>query len=567
LKVVTITDKEFRKMIAAASNRLNNNAEFINSLNVFPVPDGDTGTNMSLSFASGFKYVNESTSNEVGELASALAKGLLMGARGNSGVILSQVFRGFSKSMSKKKTLSAQDLADAISNGVETAYKAVMKPTEGTILTVARKAAEAARKRVKNSDDCIQIISDTYEAAKKALAQTPEQLPVLKEVGVVDSGGQGLTFVYEAFFDALSGNERVEDDTHQPSVQEMDEMVNAEHHKSVQSKLNTADIKYGYCTEIMVRLGDGRLVDSKFDYDKFREHLAEIGDSLLVIADDEVVKVHVHTEHPGQVLAYGQKFGSLVKVKVDNMRLQHETILENDDQSQVETQADDEESATVETGNYGIISISSGDGLKKMFKSLGVTKILDGGQTMNPSTEDIVEAIKQTNKEQVIILPNNKNIFMAAQQAAKVSDVPVGVVKTSSISQGMTAMLSFDASSDLNDNVEMMTEDLDTVISGEVTQSIRDTSIDGQQINEGDYMGIVDGDINVIGQKLYQTTVSTVKSMLEDDSEIVTIIIGEDGDSTDAQKVKDAILTENDDLEIEIHEGDQPLYPYLISVE
>ena len=567
MKVVTITDKEFRKMIAAASNRLNNNAEFINSLNVFPVPDGDTGTNMSLSFASGFKYVNESTSNEVGELASALAKGLLMGARGNSGVILSQVFRGFSKSMAKKKTLSAQDLADAISNGVETAYKAVMKPTEGTILTVARKAAEAARKRIKNSDDCIQIISDTYEAAKKALAQTPEQLPVLKEVGVVDSGGQGLTFVYEAFFDALSGNERVEDDTHQPSVQEMDEMVNAEHHKSVQSKLNTADIKYGYCTEIMVRLGDGRLVDSKFDYDKFREHLAEIGDSLLVIADDEVVKVHVHTEHPGQVLAYGQKFGSLVKVKVDNMRLQHETILENDDQSQVETQADDEESATVETGNYGIISISSGDGLKKMFKSLGVTKILDGGQTMNPSTEDIVEAIKQTNKEQVIILPNNKNIFMAAQQAAKVSDVPVGVVKTSSISQGLTAMLSFDASSDLNDNVEMVTEDLDTVISGEVTQSIRDTSIDGQQINKGDYMGIVDGDINVIGQKLYQTTVSTVKSMLEDDSEIVTIIIGEDGDSTDAQKVKDAILTENDDLEIEINEGDQPLYPYLISVE
>ncbi|GEN47413.1 DAK2 domain-containing protein [Ligilactobacillus pobuzihii] len=567
MKVVTITDKEFRKMIAAASNRLNNNAEFINSLNVFPVPDGDTGTNMSLSFASGFKYVNESTSNEVGELASALAKGLLMGARGNSGVILSQVFRGFSKSMAKKKTLSAQDLADAISNGVETAYKAVMKPTEGTILTVARKAAEAARERVENSDDCVQIISDTYEAAKKALAQTPEQLPVLKEVGVVDSGGQGLTFVYGAFFDALSGNEPVEDGTYQPSVQEMDEMVNAEHHKSVQSKLNTTDIKYGYCTEIMVRLGDGRLVDSKFDYDEFREHLAEIGDSLLVIADDEVVKVHVHTEHPGQVLAYGQKFGSLVKVKVDNMRLQHETILENDDQSQVETQADDEEAATVETGNYGIISISSGDGLQKMFKSLGVTKILDGGQTMNPSTEDIVEAIKQTNKEQVIILPNNKNIFMAAQQAAKVSDIPVGVVKTSSISQGMTAMLSFDASSDLNDNVEMMTEDLDTVISGEVTQSIRDTSIDGQQIKKGDYMGIVDGDINVIGQKLYQTTVSTVKSMLEDDSEIVTIIIGEDGDSTDAQKVKEAILTENDELEIEIHEGDQPLYPYLISVE
>ncbi len=564
MKVVTITDKEFRKMIMAASNRLNNNAEFINSLNVFPVPDGDTGTNMSLSFASGAQYVKESTSTKIGELSSALAKGLLMGARGNSGVILSQVFRGFSKSTAKKQTLSAQDLADAISSGVETAYKAVMKPTEGTILTVARKAAEAARARVKNSDDCIQVLSDTYEAAKRALAQTPEQLPVLKEVGVVDSGGQGLTFVYEAFFDALSGNESVEADKYQPSVQEMDEMVNAEHHKSVQSKLNTADIKYGYCTEIMVRLGDGRLVDSKFDYDKFREHLAEIGDSLLVIADDEVVKVHVHTEHPGAVLSFGQKFGSLVKVKVDNMRLQHETILEKDDQQQEQAE---EEIPEVDTGDYGIISISSGAGLAKMFKSLGVTEILDGGQTMNPSTEDIVAAIKKTHKEKVLVLPNNKNIFMAAQQAAEVSDASVGVVKTRSISQGLTAMLSFDASSDLTDNVEMMTEDLDTVISGEVTQAIRDTTLDGQQINKDDYMGIVDGDISVTGKDLYQTTLSMVKTMLEDDSEIITIIIGEDGDQAEAQKVKEAVLADNDELEIEIHEGDQPLYPYLISVE
>lgn len=564
MKVVTITDKEFRKMIMAASNRLNNNAEFINSLNVFPVPDGDTGTNMSLSFASGAQYVKESTSTKIGELSSALAKGLLMGARGNSGVILSQVFRGFSKSTAKKQTLSAQDLADAISSGVETAYKAVMKPTEGTILTVARKAAEAARARVKNSDDCIQVLSDTHEAAKRALAQTPEQLPVLKEVGVVDSGGQGLTFVYEAFFDALSGNESVEADKYQPSVQEMDEMVNAEHHKSVQSKLNTADIKYGYCTEIMVRLGDGRLVDSKFDYDKFREHLAEIGDSLLVIADDEVVKVHVHTEHPGAVLSFGQKFGSLVKVKVDNMRLQHETILEKDDQQQEQAE---EEIPEVDTGDYGIISISSGAGLAKMFKSLGVTEILDGGQTMNPSTEDIVAAIKKTHKEKVLVLPNNKNIFMAAQQAAEVSDVSVGVVKTRSISQGLTAMLSFDASSDLTDNVEMMTEDLDTVISGEVTQAIRDTTLDGQQINKDDYMGIVDGDISVTGKDLYQTTLSMVKTMLEDDSEIITIIIGEDGDQAEAQKVKEAVLADNDELEIEIHEGDQPLYPYLISVE
>lgn len=572
MKVVTITDQEFRKMIAAASNRLNNNAEFINSLNVFPVPDGDTGTNMSLSFASGAKYVEESTSSEIGELSSALAKGLLMGARGNSGVILSQVFRGFSKSTAKKQTLSAQDLADGISNGVETAYKAVMKPTEGTILTVARKAAEAARERVKNSNDCVEVMSDAYEAAKTALAQTPELLPVLKEVGVVDSGGQGLTFVYEAFFDALSGNKRIEEDQkHQPSVQEMDEMVNAEHHKSVQSKLNTADIHYGYCTEIMVRLGAGRLVDSKFDYDTFREHLAEIGDSLLVIADDEVVKVHVHTENPGSVLAYGQKFGSLVKVKVDNMRLQHETILEKDEEAEQQTQsqpvAAPEELPSVDTGDYGIISISSGAGLAKMFKSLGVTEILDGGQTMNPSTEDIIAAIKKTDRPKVLVLPNNKNIFMAAQQAAEVSDVEVGVIKTRSISQGMTAMLAFDPSAELADNVEMMTEDLDTVASGEVTQAIRDTAIDGQEIKKNDYMGIVDGAIKVTDQDLYQATVNTVTEMLADDSEIVTLIVGEDGNETEAQQVKEAVLAEDDELEVEIHQGDQPLYPYLISVE
>lgn len=572
MKVVTITDQEFRKMIAAASNRLNNNAEFINSLNVFPVPDGDTGTNMSLSFASGAKYVKESTSSEIGELSSALAKGLLMGARGNSGVILSQVFRGFSKSTAKKQTLSAQDLADAISSGVETAYKAVMKPTEGTILTVARKAAEAARERVKNSDDCIEVMSDAYEAAKVALAQTPELLPVLKEVGVVDSGGQGLTFVYEAFFDALSGNKRIEEDQkHQPSVQEMDEMVNAEHHKSVQSKLNTADIHYGYCTEIMVRLGAGRLVDSQFDYDTFREHLAEIGDSLLVIADDEVVKVHVHTENPGSVLAYGQKFGSLVKVKVDNMRLQHETILEKDEEAEQQVQAqpadEPEDVPSVDTGDYGIISISSGAGLAKMFKSLGVTEILDGGQTMNPSTEDIIAAIKKTGCPKVLVLPNNKNIFMAAQQAAEVSDVQVGVIKTKSISQGMTAMLAFDPSAELAENVEMMTEDLDTVASGEVTQAIRDTAIDGQEIKKNDYMGIVDGSIKVTDQDLYQATVRTVTEMLADDSEIVTLIVGEDGDEAEAKKVKEAVLAHDDELEVEIHRGDQPLYPYLISVE
>ena len=464
MKVEKITETEFRKMILTSSDRLNKNAEFINSLNVFPVPDGDTGTNMSLSFASGSKYVSESTSANVGDLAQALAKGLLMGARGNSGVILSQVFRGFAKSVLNKKELTPQDLAQALQGGVETAYKAVMKPQEGTILTVARKSAEAAKKVAKDGGDIVAVMKDTYEAAEAALKTTPDLLPVLKEVGVVDSGGQGLTFVYQGFYDALSGNVR-DDEVHKPSPVEMDEMVSAEHHKSAQGKLNTEDIKYGYCTEIMVRLGAGRLVEKKFDYDEFRGYLAEIGDSLLVIADDEVVKVHVHTEHPGMVLSYGQKFGSLIKVKVDNMRLQHETILEKDEEEEREEEISENEIS----GDYGIIAIASGEGVAEIFKNLGATYVLSGGQTMNPSTQDIVDAIAKTKKDKVIILPNNKNIFLAADQAAEVCDVDAVVVPSKTIAQGMAAMLGFSKDADLEENKEAMTDELDTVISGQVT--------------------------------------------------------------------------------------------------
>lgn len=547
-------------MVSISSQRLNNNAEFINSLNVFPVPDGDTGTNMSLSLASGAKYVAESTSSNVGELTTALAKGLLMGARGNSGVILSQVFRGFSKSAAKKAELSAQDLADAITSGVETAYKAVMKPTEGTILTVARKAAEAARKTVKNTDDCLAVIEAAYEAAKVALASTPDLLPVLKEVGVVDSGGQGLTFVYEGFYDALSGKQRFENETHQPTVVEMDEMVNAQHHKSVQSQLSTEEIEFGYCTEIMIRLGAGRLVDSTFEYEPFREHLATLGDSLLVIADDEVVKVHVHTEHPGEVLAYGQCFGSLIKVKVDNMRLQHETILEKDEQ-----QVENEEIKL--NGDYAVITISSGEGIADLFKSLGVSYVISGGQTMNPSTQDILDAIKLTKAKKVIVLPNNKNIFLAAQQAAQVSDVPVAVVQSKTIAQGMAAMLAFSPDMSLEENQEAMTEEMQVVKSGQVTIAVRDTTLDGKEIKKDDYMGIIDGKIEVTASERKQATCDMVKHMLDEDSEIVTIIYGQEANEAEAKEIQEAILEYDEDLEVEIHEGNQPVYPYLISVE
>lgn len=562
MKVEKITETEFRKMILTSSDRLNKNAEFINSLNVFPVPDGDTGTNMSLSFASGSKYVSESTSANVGDLAQALAKGLLMGARGNSGVILSQVFRGFAKSVSNKKELTPQDLAQALQGGVETAYKAVMKPQEGTILTVARKSAEAAKKVAKDGGDIVAVMKDTYEAAEAALKTTPDLLPVLKEVGVVDSGGQGLTFVYQGFYDALSGNVR-DDEVHKPSPVEMDEMVSAEHHKSAQGKLNTEDIKYGYCTEIMVRLGAGRLVEKKFDYDEFRGYLAEIGDSLLVIADDEVVKVHVHTEHPGMVLSYGQKFGSLIKVKVDNMRLQHETILEKDEEEEREEEISENEIS----GDYGIIAIASGEGVAEIFKNLGVTYVLSGGQTMNPSTQDIVDAIAKTKKDKVIILPNNKNIFLAADQAAEVCDVDAVVVPSKTIAQGMAAMLGFSKDADLEENKEAMTDELDTVISGQVTIAVRDTTIEGREIKKDDYMGIVDGNIVVTNPDRKEAAIEMVRAMLDEDSEVVTIIYGEDGNKEEAEAIETAVSELDEDLEIEIHEGNQPVYPYLISVE
>lgn len=563
LQTKEITNREFVKMIEAASAFLDQNAEFINSLNVFPVPDGDTGTNMSLSLDSGLKYVNDSTSTNVGELSQSLAKGLLMGARGNSGVILSQIFRGFSKDAADKETLTAADLADAFAAGAQTAYKAVMKPTEGTILTVVREAAKAARKAAQQ-DDIVAVMDATYEAAATALKTTPDLLPVLKQVGVVDSGGQGLTFVLQAFDDVLNDREVAAKAAHQPNSSEMDEMIDAEHHRSVQGKLDPNDIVYGYCTEIMVRLGKGKEVDQKFDYDTFYQKLAGLGDSLLVVNDDEIVKVHVHTEHPGTVMAWGQEFGDLAKVKVDNMRLQQETIIEQDEEAQtpVETGA-----APVEAPETAIITIAAGKGLQSLFESLGATTVISGGQTMNPSTQDIADAIAQSHAKQAIILPNNSNIFLAAEQAVKVADIPAVIVHSRSISQGMTAMLGFEPDRELTVNQADMEANLSAVKSGEVTHAIRDTQVDGFDIKAGNFMGIIDGKISVVTNDTEEAAVQMVNKMLDDDSEIITIVYGEDTTKAAAEKVKTAIEELDDELEVEVHEGDQPIYPYLVSVE
>ena len=545
-------------MVQAAAAKLNQQAEFINSLNVFPVPDGDTGTNMSMSMASGAKYEREATSTAVGELAQSVAKGLLMGARGNSGVILSQIFRGFAKGCEGKTTLSTKDFVDAYANGAKTAYKAVMKPTEGTILTVVRESAQAGLNKVKETDDLEAVLATIVAAADAALQKTPELLPVLKEVGVVDSGGQGLAFVLHAFYGALTGEEIADE---LPDNAQMDEMINAKHHQSAQGKLDPDDIEFGYCTQMMVRIGKGKQVTQAFDYETFYNYLADLGDSLLVINDDEVVKVHVHTEHPGKVLTWGQQFGDLQTVKVDNMRWQQEEIMKEDQPAQPTAAAPQETPATA------VIAVASGDGVAKLLQSLGVTQVIAGGQTMNPSIQDLADAINQSGAKQALILPNNGNIFMAAEQAAQVADIPVQIVHTKTIAQAMSALLEYNPEASLADNQAAMESVLGNVASGEVTVAVRDTQLNGQTIHKDDYMGIVDGEIVAVAPTVAAAAEKMVAAMLGEDSEVVTILYGADGSKEAAEALKEQILTQDDELDVQIYEGDQPVYPYLISVE
>lgn len=552
-----ITTSLFQEMVQSASTRLNKQAEYVNSLNVFPVPDGDTGTNMGMTIENGAKEVADKSASTVGEVAGIFAKGLLMGARGNSGVITSQLFRGFSQSVKEKEELTGQDLALAFQSGVEVAYKAVMKPVEGTILTVSRGAAIGAKKKAEETDDAVEVMKAALDSAKVALAKTPDMLPVLKEVGVVDSGGQGLVFIYEGFLSALTG-EYIASEEFQATPATMTEMINAEHHKSVASHVATEDIKYGYCTEIMVALKKGPTYVKEFDYDEFRNYLNELGDSLLVVNDDEIVKVHVHTEDPGLVMQEGLKYGSLVKVKVDNMRNQHEAQVEKEER---------ENSQPTEEKEYAIIAVVAGEGLSDIFKAQGVDYIISGGQTMNPSTEDFIKAVEHVNARHIIILPNNKNIFMAAQSAAEVIEQSAAVIETRTIPQGLTSLLAFDPSKSIEENHDRMTAAFADVVSGSVTTAVRDTTIDGLEIHENDNLGMVDGKIVVSNPDMLTTLNETFSKMLDMDSEIVTIYIGEDGSEDLANELAQDITEKFEDVEVEIHNGGQPVYPYLFSVE
>lgn len=556
MTIQKLNGKDFAQMVLMGANHLSNQSQMIDSLNVFPVPDGDTGTNMNLTMTSGAKEVEKVTEDHVGEVAASFAKGLLMGARGNSGVILSQLFRGFSKSVEGKESLTVNDLGEALEAGVETAYKAVMKPVEGTILTVAKDAAKQGTTTAKNTEDVIEFVEEVLKEAKASLNRTPDLLPVLKEVGVVDSGGQGLVTVYEGFLASLKGEELPQTSTAAPSI---DEMVSAEHHKMHQDFMNTEDIEFGYCTEFMVKFEEDKLKDHPFDEEEYRNTLSEQGDSLLVVSDDDVVKVHIHTEYPGEAMTIGQKYGSLINIKIENMREQHTSIV---------GEKPKKEEKPAKKIPLGIVTVAMGDGIKEMFESLGATVVIEGGQTMNPSTQDIVEAVQQANAENVLILPNNKNIVMAAEQACELVEFPAKVVPTKTVPQGMSAMLMFNPEGELEANQAEMTEATNHVKTGQVTYAVRDTSIDGKTIEEGNFMGIQDGDIEAVNPDKMETIKELLKNMIdEEENEILTILQGEEATEEEVQAIESFIEEEYDEIEVEIHKGNQPIYSFIFSVE
>ena len=539
----------FRRMILSGARNLKKNADYVDSLNVFPVPDGDTGTNMNLSMSSGAAEVEPLDDTHIGNVGKHFSKGLLMGARGNSGVILSQLFRGFSKAIETKDEISTDEFIEALKQGVNTAYKAVMKPVEGTILTVAKDAGKKAEEFNESNASVIDVMTATLEEAKASLKRTPDLLPVLKEVGVVDSGGQGLVYVYEGFLSALTGEEIAEDaaEADSPVIDDHD------HENDFNDFMSVDDIEFGYCTEFMVRFEDGK---REFKEDEFRNEMSGFGDSLLVINDDEIVKVHVHTETPGEAFTYAATYGELIKMKVENMREQFRTV-----------HGDTNHAAEKQAYDTAIITVSSGEGINELFKSIGVTHVINGGQTMNPATEDIVNVIKGEDVKQVIILPNNKNIIMAAEQAAEVLEIPAAVVASTSIPEGLASMLSFNPEASLEDNKKAMSESLEHVQTGQVTYSVRDTKIDGVDIKKDQHMGIAEGKIITASDSRVDTLNTLISKMIDEDTEIITILIGEGGTEEEVEAVIEDIEGTHEDVEFEIHNGAQPVYSYLISVE
>ncbi len=541
----TLTGKQFKQMLDSGANHLTNRHHEIDALNVFPVPDGDTGTNMHLTFSAGVKDVLTAHSEHLGDIAKVLSKGLLMGARGNSGVILSQIFRGFFQSVEQLSEVNAKQMASAFIRGSEVAYKAVMRPVEGTILTVLRESAANTSKIVEKKPDMtiIEFMDTLIKEAHISLQNTPELLPVLKEVGVVDSGGAGLVVIFEGFRYALIGKP-------------VELMTNIETHTSAQ--LDLANEEFGYCTEFVLRLDHEKM--DFFSEDKLKRDLARMGDSIVVVQDDDLVKVHLHTLTPGDALNLAQRFGEFVKLKIENMQEQHAAILEH---------SHGHGAPEKPRKKYGIVAVGAGEGIKTMFEELRADVVINGGQTMNPSTEDFVAAIRSLNAEHIIVLPNNSNIILAAQQAESIcEDLDVHVLISKTIPQGLSACIMFNPEVDIDSNLAEMNAAIAHVKTGQVTYAIKDTAIDGKEIKANDYMGIVEKHIVVSIPDKVEAACRMLDQLLDNDSEIVTVIViaGEDATEQEIGQVT-AYLKENFRAEVEVHHGQQPVYSFIFGVE
>lgn len=537
-----IEGKMLRDMFVSGANNLQNHKELVDKLNVFPVPDGDTGTNMSLTISYAMKELAKVENDSITEIGKSLSKGSLMGARGNSGVILSQIIRGFSKSIEGKEQISTEDLAKAFKNGSDTAYKAVIKPIEGTILTVVRESGEYAIKAAKKEKDLLKFLEMVIDEANKSLERTPELLKNLKEAGVVDSGGKGLVLIYEGMYEALKGKPIKAKDLNDSNVSEV---------KQAGTSINTEDIKFCYCTEFI-------LESNSISDTEIRDIMLKYGDSLAVVGDEGIIKVHVHTNDPGLVLQDALKHGQLVTIKIENMKLQHENILVGDT---------DEIAQSVEEKEYGFIATSMGEGLAKIFKDFGVDYIIEGGQTMNPSTEDFMKAIDSINAKNIFIFPNNSNIIMAANQAKELSDKNIIVIPTKNTPQGFTALVNFNADASVDENEQALMESLTMVKSGQVTFAVRDTVMNDVEVKEGNIIGIAESKLMDAGDSVDEITTSLVEKLVDEDSAIITLFYGEDVTEEDANNLRDELEEKFEDLDIELYYGGQPLYYYLISVE
>ena len=537
-----IDGKKFRDMFVSGANNLQNNKDLVDKLNVFPVPDGDTGTNMSLTISYAIKELAKVQNDNVTDIGKALSKGSLMGARGNSGVILSQIIRGIAKSVEGKENLNVIDLANAFKNGSDTAYKAIIKPIEGTILTVVRESGEYAENIAQEDMDMIEFLELVVEKANESLNKTPELLKALKEAGVVDSGGKGLVLIYEGMLSSLKGN----------NIELVEGGISSDTNVSVEQNISTEDIKYQYCTEFI-------LETNKVDDLTVRERFMKYGDSLAVVGDEGVIKVHVHTNDPGLAIQEALSYGQLLTIKVENMKLQHE--------NKVLKEAAQTEEVHVEEKEYGFIATSMGDGLAQIFRDFGVDHIIEGGQTMNPSTEDFMKAIEKLNAKNIIILPNNSNIIMAANQAKELSDKNIVVIPTKNVPQAFAALVTFDGDADIAENEANMMEALSTVKSGQVTYAVRDTVINDVEVKEGNIIGIAEGKLLSAGDKVDEITTDLIEKLVDEDSAIITLFYGEDTSKEDAQALRDALEENFEDVDVELHYGGQPLYYYLISVE